>query len=257
MAAGAERCRNPDFPCRDARRRRYSIGYHNISRKATRQYEKCGLVPDTSRPFANLKIDDPRNAAEKKVSERIRWPVKTVPTLRQAAEQDGRIMLCQIIQIGAYTGGRIGSLATLTATSVMTDPETGIRFLHFADKTEAGVRDVPLHSAITPLIDDLIANAGPDGYLFKVNHARSRKANAIGVEFSRFKRKLGHNDQRLVFHSLRKTILHMLETAECPEGVAQDIAGHVKKNMTYGHYSGVTRLDQRQHWLERALVYPV
>jgi hypothetical protein len=44
MAAGAERCRNPDFPSRDARRRRYSIRYPNISRKATRQYEKCGLA---------------------------------------------------------------------------------------------------------------------------------------------------------------------------------------------------------------------
>ena len=39
----AERCRNPDFPRRDARRRRYSVRYQNISRRATRQYEKCGL----------------------------------------------------------------------------------------------------------------------------------------------------------------------------------------------------------------------
>jgi hypothetical protein len=48
----------------------------------------------------------------------------------------------------------------------------------------------------------------------------------------------------------------MLETAECPEGVAQDIVGHVKRGMTFGTYSGMTRLDHRAMWLEKAVVYP-
>jgi integrase len=215
------------------------------------------LVDASRHPFTGLQIDDPRSSAERQEGKRIRWPVKIVPTLWQAAEQEGRIVLAKLIRLGAYTGGRIESLATLMTSSILSDPDTGIRFLHFADKTEAGVRDVPVHSAIMPLIDDLITNAGPDGYLFKVNHEANRKANATGVEFSRFKRHHGYDDPRLVFHSLRKTIAHLLETAECPENVAQDICGHIKRGMTFGLYSGVTRLDQRQHWLEKAVRYPV
>ena len=61
MAAGAERCRNPDLPPRVARRRRYSIRYQNISRVATRQYEKCGLVIPTQYP--NHWTNPPRNGA--------------------------------------------------------------------------------------------------------------------------------------------------------------------------------------------------
>jgi hypothetical protein len=41
-----------------------------------------------------------------------------------------------------------------------------------------------------------------------------------------------------------------------PEGVAKDIIGHKKLDITYGLYSGKTKIDQRARWLERALVYP-
>jgi integrase len=212
-------------------------------------------VDGSRRPFTGLQIDDPRNGAERAEAKRIRWPTKVVPTLWQLAEQEGRIVLSRLIRIGAYTGGRIESLATLMVDSVRFDPDTDLRFLHFSDKTEAGVRDVPLHSEIAALIDELIANAGPDGYLFPISRVASRKGNAYGVAFGQFKRRHGYDDHRLVFHSLRKTIAHLLESAECPEGVAQDICGHVKKGVTFGLYSGQTRLDQRQFWLEKAVRY--
>jgi hypothetical protein len=48
----------------------------------------------------------------------------------------------------------------------------------------------------------------------------------------------------------------MLETAECPVGVAKDIIGHSKTDMTFGVYSGETRMDHRARWLVKAVNYP-
>jgi site-specific recombinase XerD len=214
------------------------------------------LVTGDRHPFTGLEIDDPRSGAEKKLTARLRWPVTVVPTLWRDAEAEGRTMLAQLIRIGAHTGGRIESLATLRVDSVQVDPDTNVRFLQYHDKTEAGVRAVPVHSAIDGLITDLVANAGPDGWLFPINLNAKRKGNAAGLEFGRFKKRHSHTDPRLVFHSLRHTISHMLEIAGCPLGVAKDIVGHVKTDMTFGLYSGETPLDFRRMWLEKAVKYP-
>ena len=63
-------------------------------------------------------------------------------------------------------------------------------------------------------------------------------------------------DRRFVFHSMRKTVAHLFETAECPPGVAKDIIGHAKTDMTFGIYSGETRMDHRARWLAKAICYP-
>ena len=48
----------------------------------------------------------------------------------------------------------------------------------------------------------------------------------------------------------------MFENAECPEGVAADVVGHLKPTMTYGLYSGITQMDLRAKWMEKAISYP-
>ena len=42
-----------------------------------------------------------------------------------------------------------------------------------------------------------------------------------------------------------------------PGGVAKDIIGHAKTDMTFGLYSGETRMDHRARWLAKAIRYPV
>jgi integrase len=205
-------------------------------------------------PFTGHVVRDRRSSAERAEAKRQRFPIATVPTLWQAAEDDDDPLLAMLIRLDAYTGARIESLCTLMVTDVRVDPDTGTRFFHFKDKTEAGVRDVPVHSVIAPLVDELIHNS-QDGYLLPIGGNAKRRGGNLGKRFSDLKCKLGF-DERLVFHSIRKTITHMLERAECPEGVAQDIVGHVKPGLTYGTYSGLTRLDQRAMWLEKAVVYP-
>ena len=77
----------------------------------------------------------------------------------------------------------------------------------------------------------------------------------MGKRFGILKTKLGF-DSRYVFHSMRKTVANMFENAECPEGVAADVVGHLKPTMTYGLYSGITKMDLRARWMEQAIRYP-
>jgi integrase len=81
------------------------------------------------------------------------------------------------------------------------------------------------------------------------------RGDAMGKRFTRLKQDMGFGEQH-VFHSIRHTFAHLLESAECPEGVAQDLCGHAKVGMTFGLYSGRTRLDHRRLWLQRAIRYP-
>ena len=80
------------------------------------------------------------------------------------------------------------------------------------------------------------------------------RSQPLGKRFGRLKTELGF-DGRFVFHSIRKTVAHLFETAECPPGVAKDIIGHAKTDMTFGLYSGETRMDQRARWLAQAIRY--
>ena len=99
--------------------------------------------------------------------------------------------------------------------------------------------------------------ADRDGYLIHSNPSNKNliRATIVGREFARLKTKLGFTEAH-DFHSLRRTVAHLFESAECPEGIAQDIIGHKKLSLTYGLYSGKTRIDHRKQWLEKAIRYP-
>ena len=183
-------------------------------------------------------------------------PVAKEETVK-AAEAKGDPMLAAAIRIAAYSGMRREGICTLRVSSIRRDPDTGIEFLHVSEKTAAGVRDVPIHPAIRGLLANLRKRPDRDGFLIHSSGANkyAKRGDAIGKRFTRLKTELGF-DRRFTFHSIRHTVTHLLETAECPEGVAQDIVGHVKRGLTFGLYSGRTRLDQRARWLKRAVSYP-
>ena len=131
--------------------------------------------------------------------------------------------------------------------------------MRMCDKTEAGDRFVPIHPRIAPLIRMLAKGAHRNyGYLLRINANNKyyERGSLVGKRFGILKTKLGF-DGRFVFHSIRKTVANMFENAECPEGVAADVVGHLKPTMTYGLYSGITKMDLRAKWMEQAIRYPV
>jgi integrase len=213
---------------------------------------KRGLVKDyrTRQPFRTLDVQNPFGKV--KIAPE-RYDPADVVRLWEAAEGD----LGEMIRIAAYTGARRESVVGLRIPDIKTDQVTKVRFMHMTGKTEAGDRDVPVHPAISALIDRRIREAGSDGYLF---HSASGNQYGIrgtgaGKQFAALKTRLGFGPAH-DFHSLRRTFIHLCEVANVPEGVTQDIVGHKKLSLTYGTYSGKTPIDQRAAWMEQALHYP-
>jgi integrase len=155
-------------------------------------------------------------------------------------------MLADLIALGAYTGCRIEELCSLK----IKDMADGYFSVEDA-KTKAGVRDVPIHSAIAPLVKRLKEQT-TDGYLLAglTFNMYDDRSNAVGKRFGRLKAKLGYSEFH-VFHSIRKTLVTMLENAGVTENNAADIVGHDKPRITFGLYSDGAWLDVKVEALER------
>lgn len=155
--------------------------------------------------------------------------------------------LGQLILIGAYTGARIEEICSLKKEHINLDQES---FKITDSKTEAGVRIIPIHQTLLPVIKEQMTTS--DEYIIP-NLTKSKfddRSNAIGKRFGRLKTKLGYS-KRHVFHSIRKTFTTQLENAGVNENVTADIIGHEKPRMTYGLYSGGTNLEVKREAISK------
>lgn len=206
-------------------------------------------VPAGVDPFALVE----RPAVSKKAAAAAGWiPFSRddVPRLAAAARDREDQELVDLITLGAYTGTRIEELCSLKVSSV------GPVSLKIEDaKTTAGVREVPIHAALVPLVERLKASSR-DGFLLSglTLNKYGDRSNAIGKRFGRLKASLGFGEQH-VFHSLRKTLVTLLEDAGVSENLAADIVGHEKPRITYGLYSGGASLETKAEALGR-VSYP-
>jgi integrase len=125
-------------------------------------------------------------------------------------------VLRDLILVGMYSGLRIDEIASVDR------PTDGI-FNVLSAKTASGVRVVPVHSKLVPIVtnSDLFAHGS---------------SNALGTRFSRLKIDLGF-DRSYVFHSLRNTFATRLESAGVDELIAARLMGHKLTTMSYGLYS--------------------
>ncbi|WP_434657503.1 tyrosine-type recombinase/integrase [Chromobacterium violaceum] len=172
-------------------------------------------------------------------------PAEVVALLNAAIEKRDH-QLADLIRLGMYTGGRIEELCSLKAD------DCSEAVLKVTDsKTEAGLREVPVHSMLVDVVKRL-KEASTDGYLISglsFNKYNDR-SNAIGKRFGRLKKSLGFPDKK-VFHSIRKTLVTLLENEGISENLAADIVGHEKPRITYGLYSGGATLAVKKEALER------
>jgi integrase len=169
-----------------------------------------------------------------------------VVSLWKKANEIGDQQLADLIFLDAYTGARIEELCSIRVADVTNDA------LKITDsKTIAGIREVPTHPALTPLIKRLKKNS-EDGYLLSglTFNKYNDRSNAIGKRFGRLKKAAGFGNQH-VFHSIRKTLTTLLENAGVSENLAADIVGHEKPRITYGLYSGGASLNVKREAIER------
>ena len=152
-----------------------------------------------------------------------------------------------LIMLGAYTGARIEELCSLKVKDVA---EASFKIVDA--KTDAGIREVPTHSRIRGLVQRLKGSSKDDYLLSGLTFNKyGGRSNAIGKRLGRLKTSLGFGEQH-VFHSLRKTLVILMENAGVPEGVAADTVGHEKPTMTYGLYPGGASLAVKAKAIEKA-----
>lgn len=173
-----------------------------------------------------------------------------VVTLLDAATEKEDHELADLIRLGMYSGARIEELCALKVSDCTEE------VLKITDsKTEAGIRRVPVHSALVEIVKRLKEDS-KDGYLMSglTFNKYGDRSNAIGKRFGRLKKSLGFPEKK-VFHSIRKTVVTMLENAGVSENLTADIVGHEKPRITYGLYSGGATLPVMKEALER-IRYP-
>ena len=197
-----------------------------------RYLQSIDVAGEDHEPFSKLDVARQNKRTEPR-SKRQPFEPADVVKLLDAAIERGDDQLADLIRLGMWTGCRIEELCALKVEQVKGD--------HFAvgeAKTKAGWRDVPIHRELAQTMARLIEGS-KDGYVLSgltVNKYGDR-SNRIGKRFSKFKSAMGFGSQH-VFHSLRKTVVTILENAGVPENVVADIVGHEKTTMTYGLYSG-------------------
>ena len=157
--------------------------------------------------------------------------------LRQAAKDADDAVMVTYIDIVRFTGMRLSEIGELSKESIVV--ESGVRCFRVRPdaKTEASSnRLIPIASSLTTCVDLESLDLRGTG-------------NAVGKRFGRLKRRVlkdGSTRQKC-FHSLRKFVVTELERAGIAEGVAADLVGHEKPNITYNVYSGGSSVEQLSH----------
>lgn len=186
----------------------------------------------------------PRSASAKTTKQRAWIPFSAadvsklyeVALAKKRPDQD----LADLIAFGAYTGCRIEELAQLRKEHFT---ENSFRVID--SKTAAGIREVPIHPALSGLIKRL-SEQSADGFLLAGSDegAFGKRSDALGKRFGKLKTAQGYGPQH-VFHSIRKTVVSQLEQAGVSENTTADIVGHDKPRITYGLYSAGASLKQK------------
>ena len=189
-------------------------------------------------PFVDLTLPQTRRTASW-----VPFSSAEVVALEKDARGNSDPELADLVTLGMWTGARIEELCSLKVPDIRMKTKS---FVVEYSKTEAGVREVPIHPKLLPTLKRLIGKR-TDGYVLAGLAANKYgdRSNAIGKRFGRLKKAAGFSTSH-VFHSIRKCVGTQLENAAVPEGVAADLLGHEKPNITYGLYSGGASLEVKR-----------
>jgi integrase len=153
--------------------------------------------------------------------------------------------LHDLVRLALVTGARLDELCALETRDAH-KREDGWWITIREGKTDAAVRDVPIHDSAAHVIER--RRKSGDGFLFEGlvpgGPDKKRSWNASKA-FGHYTNKLDLGEQRQVFHSLRNTFTEVMEDTGVPESTTDLIIGHKRASLTYGHYSKGERVDLR------------
>jgi integrase len=165
-----------------------------------------------------------------------------------------------LVLLAIYTGARIEELCQLRVQDVHEDDATAIPYLHIRkSKTEAGVRDVPLHPVLRPLVASLVEAARgltQEGWLLP----NLKSGGAGGDKRSHYPSKafgimtrdrLGLTDEAKKFHSFRANAITALQRAGINAQTIGQLVGHENGSVTFGVYSDGLLVKQLAEAVEK------
>jgi integrase len=207
------------------------------------------VAGENDEPFNKLDVALQNKSTLQRPARQPINPDDVVQLLDAAIKRDDD-QLADLIRLAMWTGCRIEELCSLKIEQVKDD------YFSITDaKTQSGWREVPIHRELTQTMTRLIDDS-KDGFVLSglsANNKHKRRSDGIGKRFGRLKTGMGFGEKH-VFHSIRKTVVTILENAGVAENIVADIVGHEKTTMTYGLYSGGLSLAVKRDALDK-LVY--
>jgi integrase len=215
--------------------------------------QSAAIVQTEEEPFRNV-LEKGGRKKTKAAASQGKWKVFTpaeVVRLLDQSKAANDTQLTAAILIAAWTGCRIEEICSLRIDNVLDD-----RLIIKDAKTEAGNREVPVHSCLMETTQELKRTTS-DGYLISglSLNMYGHRSNALGKRFHSMARSMGFQ-QGYVFHSIRKTVVTQLEEAEVPKSTIAAIIGHEEgRGITLGTYSRGPGLVVTKRAIEK-LSYP-
>lgn len=127
-----------------------------------------------------------------------------------------------------YTGMRISEFLNLTKDDI----ENNFIKVRIS-KTNAGIRNIPIHKKIKPVIDEFLENNSPFLYPNKKGHLLGYMT--FNFQFNKVLEKLGL--QRHTIHDTRHTFASLLNSAGANDVAITSIIGHTDIKTTKGIYT--------------------
>lgn len=186
-------------------------------------------------PFENHDLPFLKGKA-KADAQRADFSLTELVKLHSAASTGGNNTLADLILLGTYTGARIEELCQLRTEHVI-EVDDVQSFDITVSKTVAGIRVVPVHPALTSVVQRLMADSR-DGYLVP-SASKNKYGNRSDLHskaFGRLKQSLGFGEQH-VFHSIRMTAITQLVRADVTGPLIAELVGHETGTVTFDTYS--------------------
>lgn len=190
---------------------------------------------DKANPFENHELPQTRGK-ERADRQRKAFLPKEIAKLHAAALAADHTTLADLILLGAFTGARIEELCQLRVEHLI-KPD-GIDSFDIVDsKTAAGIRVVPVHPALSGIVERLKEDS-KDGYLIPSDSKNKYgiRSDAFSKAFGRLKESHGYGAQH-VFHSIRKTVITQLHRASVQGLLIAELVGHETGTVTFDVYS--------------------
>ncbi len=215
------------------------------------------------------KSEEPREFTDEEVVALFKGKVVATSERRKPKLVEPSVLLRDFMAIAALSGMRIEEIARLTVKDVKTLlalEGTEEKLLTYFDitraKTDAGVRQVPVHSALAEVVTRRTTDRGPGDSLWPElpepkPGSSIEKSQKVVKEFVTYRRRIGVDDReegqrqsRVTFHSWRRTFVTKAEQAGQPPHLISFAVGHERPGVTLSVYSGGPLLRQLKPLVE-------